>query len=127
MLNGRNRHLIRRERFSPMSSLRSSEKSEIGSTSFSLAKFSYATVSGELVKPIPWTHISDKGQLFAIFANSRTPKHNAVSEQKSTLKVIAQPEVLVCTGRLAVGTCESSTNRPPTISPGGSQSQYPRT
>lgn len=63
--------------------------------SFPLSKFSFATVSGELVKPIPWRHIPDKGHLFAVFENVTTTKRDGEVEEKSLFKVLAEAEILV--------------------------------
>jgi hypothetical protein len=78
-----------------MSSQALPQLSAVGPTSFPLSKFSFATVSGELVKPIPWTHISDKGHLFAVFENVFLPKYDGIFEDKSQFKVLAEPELLV--------------------------------
>jgi hypothetical protein len=78
-----------------MSSSTLSQPSAIGPASFSLSKFSFATVSGELVKPIPWTHISDKGHLFAVFEQVAMPEYNGKVTEKSQFKVLADPEVMV--------------------------------
>lgn len=67
----------------------------VGPESFPLSKFSFATVSGELVRPIPWTHISDKGHLFAVFENVATAKRDGKVEGKSQFKVLAEAEILV--------------------------------
>jgi hypothetical protein len=60
-----------------------------------LSKFSFATVSGKLVKPIPWTHVPDKGNLFAVFETVTVSKYNGEVDEKSLFKVLAEPEVLV--------------------------------
>lgn len=78
-----------------MSSHTFSQRPLVRPTSFPLSKFSFATVSGELVKPIPWTHISDKGHLFAVFENVATMKRDVESEEKSQFKVLAEAEILV--------------------------------
>lgn len=79
-----------------MSSESSSQRLVIGPVSFPLSKFSFATVSGELVKPIPWTHISDKGDLFATFENVAAQRYNDEAEEKTLFKVVAGCEVMVC-------------------------------
>lgn len=66
-----------------------------GPSCFPLAKFSFATVSGEFIKPIPWTHVSDRGHLFAVFENVSLPKHEGEVEDKSQFRVLAEPEVMV--------------------------------
>lgn len=78
-----------------MSSQDSSQRAVVGPASFQLSKFSFATVSGELVKPIPWMHISDQGHLFAVFENVTMPKYNGCIEEKSQFKVLVGPEVMV--------------------------------
>ena len=78
-----------------MSSQASLQRPGLGPTSFPLSKFSFATVSGDLVKPIPWTHLSDRGHLFAIFEQVTIPKFNGEVEEKSQFKVLAEPEVMV--------------------------------
>jgi hypothetical protein len=83
---------------SPQSSSSSSSQSQrptAGPATFPLSKFSFATVSGKLVKPIPWTHISDKGHLFAVFETVTVLKYNGEVTEKSLFKVLAEPEVLV--------------------------------
>lgn len=47
------------------------------------------------MKPIPWTHIPDKGNLFAVFENVVVSKFNGEVDEKSQFKVLAEPEVLV--------------------------------
>lgn len=66
-----------------------------GPSCFPLAKFSFATVSGDFVRPIPWTHIPDKGHLFAVFENISLAKHDGNAEHKSQFKVLAEPELMV--------------------------------
>jgi hypothetical protein len=66
-----------------------------GPMSFSLSKFSYATVSGEYIKPIPWTHISDRGHLFAVFETITIPRYSAGMEEKGQFKVLAGQDMLV--------------------------------
>ncbi len=78
-----------------MSSQALSQRPPVGPASFPLSKFSFATVSGELVKPIPWTHISDKGHLFAVFENVAMQKYNGEVEESSQFKVLAEPDVMV--------------------------------
>ncbi len=78
-----------------MSSKSSSQHPVVGPSTFSLSKFSFATVSGELVKPIPWTHIPDKGHLFAAFETVAVSDHSGNVKEKSQFKVLAEPEVLV--------------------------------
>ncbi|OAP62051.1 hypothetical protein AYL99_04254 [Fonsecaea erecta] len=73
-----------------------------GSQSFSqssplclpLAKFSYATVSGEGVAPIPWLHIGNKKALFAIFETSPVQLEDGRIEQRQKFKVLQDPEVM---------------------------------
>lgn len=78
-----------------MSSQASLQRLGLGPTSFPLSKFSFATVSGDLVRPIPWTHVSDKGHLFAIFEQVTVPKYDGQAEEKSQFKVLAEPEIMV--------------------------------
>jgi hypothetical protein len=77
-----------------MSSHSLSQRPVIGPASFPLSKFSFATVSGEFVKPIPWKHISDKGHLFAVFEDVSIANNGGV-EEKSQFRVLAEPEVMV--------------------------------
>ncbi len=67
----------------------------VGPSTFPLSKFSFATVSGELVKPIPWTHIPDKGHLFAAFETVAVSDYSGKVDEKSQFKVLAEPEILV--------------------------------
>lgn len=78
-----------------MSSQALLQRPALGPTSFPLSKFSFATVSGELVKPVPWMHLSDKGHLFAAFEQITQPECDGEVEQKSQFKVLAGPEVMV--------------------------------
>ena len=79
-----------------MPSHASSQLPVVGPASFPLSKFSFATVSGEYVKPIPWTHVSDRGHLFAVFETVSLSKHNGTNYEKSQFKVLAEAEVMVC-------------------------------
>lgn len=47
------------------------------------------------MKPIPWTHISDKGHLFAVFETVAKQKYDGEFEEKRQFKVLAEPEVMV--------------------------------
>lgn len=67
----------------------------VGPTCFPLAKFSHATVSGDLVKPIPWIHLSDKGHLHAVFEEDSRPSQLDNANGNTQLKILADPEVLV--------------------------------
>lgn len=78
-----------------MSSLPLPQCPVVGPASFPLAKFSFATVSGEGVKPIPWTHIPDKGHLFAVFEGNGLPEQNGGTEENSRFKVLAERDIVV--------------------------------
>ncbi|KAF7513180.1 hypothetical protein GJ744_010576 [Endocarpon pusillum] len=106
-----------------MSSKLLSQHPVIGPSTFPLSKFSFATVSGELVKPIPWTHIPDKGHLYAVFETVAVSDYSGRVDEKGQFKVLAEPEVLEdldlkALGREAVNAAhEMKTLSPPSKFP----------
>ena len=76
----------------------SPSNSQPGSASpvcLALLKFSYATVPMDSVAPVPWTHISSKQNLFALFETIRTRSLDGTIEERKKFKVLRDPEVMV--------------------------------
>ena len=66
-----------------------------GYLNLSLSKFSYATVSEDTVAPIPWIHLSSKGNLFARFENVSLPDPFHRHQEQRKFRVINGKETLV--------------------------------
>jgi hypothetical protein len=66
-----------------------------GALSLSLSKFSYATVPGDSNAPIPWTHLSSKGSLFAVFERGRSRDLQGQFHDKSRFRVTNNAEIMV--------------------------------
>ena len=47
------------------------------------------------VAPVPWTHISSKQNLFAVFETVRTRSLDGSVEERKKFKVLRDPEVMV--------------------------------
>ena len=78
-----------------MASPSNSQQSSTGPVCLSLLKFSYATVPMDSVAPVPWTHISSKRDLFAMFETARTRNLDGSVEERKKFKVLRDPEVMV--------------------------------
>ena len=66
-----------------------------GSLSLPLSKFSYATVFDDSTGPVPWTHVSTRGDLFAVFEDARSHSSQRNFRQEKSFRVIRDPEVMV--------------------------------
>ena len=66
-----------------------------GALSLSLSKFSYATVPEDSNAPIPWTHLSSKGSLFAVFEKSHSGDLQGHLHDKSRFRVTNNTKVMV--------------------------------
>jgi hypothetical protein len=62
---------------------------------FPLAKFSYATCSADLNGPINWTHLPDRDNLHAVFDHVRVQTTSGQVSEKTVLKVVRGPEIMV--------------------------------
>ena len=62
---------------------------------FSLAKFSYATCSADLIGPINWTHLPDRDNLHAVFDHVCVQEMSGPVVEKKVLKVVRGPEIMV--------------------------------
>ena len=78
-----------------MASPSNSQSSSANPVYLALVKFSYATVPMDNVAPVPWTHISSKRDLVAMFETVRTRSHDGTIEERKKFKVLRDPEVMV--------------------------------
>ena len=78
-----------------MQSQCSQDSFSAGPISLSLSKFSYATVSEDSNAPIPWLHLSSKGNLFAVFQNGRTLDRLGHHQDQSRFRVVNGTEIMV--------------------------------
>ena len=78
-----------------MASPSNSQPLSAGPVCLPLLKFSYATVPMDSVAPVPWTHISSKRNLFAVFETVRTRGLDGSVEERKKFKVLQDPEVMV--------------------------------
>ena len=78
-----------------MPSESSQDSSQIGPLCLPLLKLSYATVSDGNISPIPWTHLSSKTDLWAIFDTVRMEDSQGQVSTQRLFKVIKEPEVMV--------------------------------
>jgi hypothetical protein len=60
-----------------------------------LSKFSYATVHGESITPIPWIHLGRTNNLFAIFTTQRIDDGRGQLRDLKKFRVLQDPQVLV--------------------------------
>ena len=72
----------------------------LGPLSLPLSKFSYATVAEDTIAPIPWIHLSTRGDLFAVFETIRVHHSSETIQEQSRFKVLKDPEMMVriCSG-----------------------------
>jgi hypothetical protein len=68
--------------------------------SFPLSKFSYATVLEGTTAPIPWTHISSKGGLSAVFQIAPEQDPQGLGQDRRMFKVVNGTEVMVKGGKI---------------------------
>ncbi len=78
-----------------MQSQGSQDSSSNGYLTLSLSKFSYATVSEDTVAPIPWIHLSSKGNLDARFENVALPDQFGQIQEQRKFRVINGNEIMV--------------------------------
>jgi hypothetical protein len=60
--------------------------------------------------PVPWTHISSKNNLFAIFETSRARRIDGGVEERQKFKVLRDPEVMVILSCLASSQAQRLTS-----------------
>lgn len=62
-----------------------------------LVKFSYAKgpMNVDSSAPVHWTHLTSKNNLFAIFQTTRSRNIDGSLEERTKLKVLQDPEVMV--------------------------------
>ena len=78
-----------------MQSQSSQDSSFSGPLSLSLSKFSHATVPEDSNAPIPWVHLSSRGNLFAVFEKCRSWNHQGQLHDQSNFRVTNGAEVMV--------------------------------
>ena len=66
-----------------------------GRLSLPLSKFSYATVHGESITPIPWIHLGKENNMFAVFETQPTEDAVGQLRDQRKFKVVQGPHVLV--------------------------------
>lgn len=93
-----------------MTSHSSQDTLKVGPLCLPLAKFSYATVSDDKLRPIPWTHLSSKSHLFAVFETTRTQNSQGHITDQRIFKVMQDPNIMVALPMTSVGISDSMTN-----------------
>jgi hypothetical protein len=78
-----------------MQSQYSQDSSFSGPLSLSLSKFSYSTVPEDSNSPIPWIHLSSKGNLFAVFEKCRSWDQQGQLHDQSRFRVRNGAEIMV--------------------------------
>ena len=88
------------------------EPSQMGPLCLPLVKYSYATVSDNKPRPIPWTHLSSRSNLFAVFENMRFQNSQGQVTDQRVFKVMQDPNIMVVFLVVLVRNRISVTNLP---------------